>query len=311
MKHIIPVALSVLLLPACADQPITASAHSDDAGLSLGIGEHGGGIPYSIAFPTARDGNREIYVMNADGSRQTRLTFHPAEDFIPAWSPSGQQIVFGSTRDGNLEIYVMNADGSNPSNLTNHPSVDGGPVFSPNGKKIAFQSNRDGNFELYLMNSDGSEQIPLTHHPGTDQWPHWSPNGKDIVFQRDGDIFVVNVATGETTQLTTDPAHDDMPVFSPNGKRIAFMSARDGYNAVFVMNADGSDPVNLTPRPAGETIATWGIFPEWSRNGQKIYFQAIRPETGPQSDIYVMNADGSGVARLTTDPGFDGAPAAR
>src|SRR5262245_49125199 len=70
------------------------------------------GPPYRIAFTSKRDGNNEIYVMNADGSGQTNLTNNPASDAGPAWSPDGRQIAFGSFRDGNGEIYVMNADGS-------------------------------------------------------------------------------------------------------------------------------------------------------------------------------------------------------
>jgi len=84
-----------------------------------------------IAFISSRDGNWEIYVMNADGTDQHNLTNHPADDWEPAWSPDGTQIAFVSVRDGNHEIYVMDADGSNVRNLTNHPAHDGSPAWSP------------------------------------------------------------------------------------------------------------------------------------------------------------------------------------
>ena len=64
-----------------------------------------------IVFSSTRDGNSEIYSMNADGSDQTRLTSHPSADAFPAWSPDGDRIAFTSNRDGKFEIYVMNADG--------------------------------------------------------------------------------------------------------------------------------------------------------------------------------------------------------
>ncbi|MHC4335208.1 MAG: TolB family protein [Planctomycetota bacterium] len=67
---------------------------------------------YKIAFVSERDGNSEIYVMNADGSAQKNLTNNPASDEAPNWSPDGKMIAFASFRDGNYEIYVMNADGS-------------------------------------------------------------------------------------------------------------------------------------------------------------------------------------------------------
>ena len=74
-----------------------------------------------IAFVSTRDGNHEIYVMNADGTNLINLTNHPtAADQHPSWSPDGRKIAFHSYRDGNSEIYVMNADGANPIRLTNH-----------------------------------------------------------------------------------------------------------------------------------------------------------------------------------------------
>ncbi|MGH8497327.1 MAG: hypothetical protein ACRERV_00715 [Methylococcales bacterium] len=81
----------------------------------------------TIAFMSFRDGNLELYVMNADGSAQTRLTNNPAYDGDPSWSPDGKRIAFGSFRGGNAEIYVMNADGSAQTRLTNNPAYDADP----------------------------------------------------------------------------------------------------------------------------------------------------------------------------------------
>src|SRR5215213_8887457 len=71
------------------------------------------GTPGKISFDSTRDGNTEIYVMNADGSQPTRLTDNPAIDRDAAFSPDGRRIAFVSERDGNSEVYHMNADGSN------------------------------------------------------------------------------------------------------------------------------------------------------------------------------------------------------
>ena len=80
-----------------------------------------------IAFESTRDGNDEIYVMNADGTGQTRLTNNAAHDFRPSWSPNGSKIAFVSDRDGNFEIYVMNADGTGQTNLSNSFPQDSEP----------------------------------------------------------------------------------------------------------------------------------------------------------------------------------------
>ena len=128
-----------------------------------------------IAFTSDRDGNWEIYVMNADGSEQKRLTNNLGFDLDPCWSPDGKKMAFASKREGNYEIYVMNVDGSEQKRLTKNPGYDGYPVWSPDGKKIAFMSDRDGNEEIYFMNADGNEQRNLTNNPADDVYLSWSP----------------------------------------------------------------------------------------------------------------------------------------
>jgi len=121
-----------------------------------------------IVFTTNRDGNLEIYIMNADGSGQTRLTNNTASDRGPKWSPDGTKIAFESVRDGNWEIYVMNADGTGLDRLTATPAEEANVSWSPNGRKIAF--NRmvlaEGavapHFQIFTMKADGSHQEQLT-----------------------------------------------------------------------------------------------------------------------------------------------------
>src|SRR5207247_1572845 len=112
--------------PRALDASLIAAPAVDDAVLAGQL----------LAFASDRDGTQAVYVMNPDGSGQTRLTFNPADDFFPTWSPDGQKIAFESRGDGNSEVYVMNADGSNPVNLTNNPATDGNPAWSPRGDKI-------------------------------------------------------------------------------------------------------------------------------------------------------------------------------
>jgi Tol biopolymer transport system component len=77
-----------------------------------------------IVFYGGRDDNRDIYVMNADGSNPTRLTNDPAQDRYPTWSPDGLRIAFTSNRDGDDEIYVMSADGTGLVRFTRSPGLD-------------------------------------------------------------------------------------------------------------------------------------------------------------------------------------------
>jgi dipeptidyl aminopeptidase/acylaminoacyl peptidase len=158
-----------------------------------------------IAFVSERDGNKEIYVMNADGSQPTRLTNNNTVDWFPKWSPDGKRIGFVSFRDGNLEIYVMNVDGSQPTRLTNTAGRDFPPVWSPDGTQIAFNSERDGNYEIYLMKADGSLQTRLTTHQAADTFPAWQPREPSADALKAAWIAQVTAAPTPTPTLTPTP----------------------------------------------------------------------------------------------------------
>ncbi len=288
--------------------------------LAAGVGSHGmaaqgRGVPGSVAFSSARDGNNEIYVMDWDGSRPLRVTEDAASDTEPAISPNGRDIIFTSSRSGNNDIFIVDSTGRNPVNLTNHAANDGWARWSPDGRHIVFHTNRDGvsNFEIYVMNADGSSPKRITDYPGIDQFPDWSPDGREIVFRRDVDIYALELATGNTRQLTqTAPLLNQMAMWSPNGRQLVFMSAREGYPSVFVMNADGSGQTNLTPKDSGDLDSQWvSRAPSWSTTGRQIYFMSFRPSTGLDTEIFVMNADGTGLTRLTDSIGVDGFPHSR
>src|SRR5215813_12763012 len=268
-----------------------------------------GGPPESIAFQSNRDGNNEIYVMSPDGSDQTRFTFDSRNDRRPDISPNGQQIVFSSNRitadnpDGDFEIFVQNVDESDARQLTFNKDDDSWPRWSPNGKWIAFYSNAniEHDSEIYLIRPDGTDLTRVTDHPGLDQFPEWSPNGKQLAIRRDLDIYLIDVDGSNPVQLTfaTPPAFNQMASWSPDGQQLAFLSTSAGYPSVFVMDADGMNQVNLTPKPVA--ASPWNSrAPGWSRHGQHIFFTGLRPETGANEQIFVMNADGTGVTQLTS-----------
>jgi Tol biopolymer transport system component len=257
-----------------------------------------------IAFTSLRDGNREIYVMNAAGTGQFNLTSHASDDYWPAWSPDGTRIAFYSQRDGNHEIYSMNADGSSQTNLSRNLGHDMYPAWSPDGTKVAFQSNRDGNWEIYVMNGDGSGQVNRSRNLGDDMYPAWSPDGTKVAFtsNRDGneEIYVMNVDGSGGTRLTNNPADDFFPAWSPDGAKITFSAYREGNGEIYIMNADGTGRTVLTNNETDD------FFPAWSPDGTKISFSSDRDGNW---EIYVMNADGTGQTRLTSNSAEDFGPA--
>ncbi len=215
-----------------------------------------------VAFVSDRTGSAEIYVMNADGSGQQRLTRH-AKPGGAAWSPDGRMLAFGSGKD----LYVMNADGTGLVNLTPGPGGGDSLSWSPDSRKIGFRSLRDGSGEIYVVNVDGTglrRLTRLTRNPVSSGWttfsaPAWSPDGRKILFVRVGwgdrlvnsEILVMNADGSRQRNLTRNPAPDTDPVWSPDGRKILFLSKRDGYGEVYVMNADGSGQRNLTRIRAG------------------------------------------------------------
>ena len=139
-----------------------------------------------IVFSSIREGHferdfgitDEIYVMDADGGNQQRLTNNRQYDWSPSWSPDGERIAFSSDRKGdlqNFEIYVMDADGGNQQRLTNNRADDSSPSWSPDSGRIAFVSGRDAdrNSEIYVMDADGGNQRRLTNNRGWDVSPAW------------------------------------------------------------------------------------------------------------------------------------------
>jgi tetratricopeptide (TPR) repeat protein len=244
-----------------------------------------------VIFASNRDGNFEIYVMNADGTEPSRLTNNSTEDLTPVWSPDSSKIAFVSKRDGNDEVYVMDADGSNQTNLTRHPSADSRPTWSPDGKRIAFVSNRDGqsdSYDIYSMRADGSEPTRITADPAFDGDPAWSPDGKRIAFasNRTGnfEIFLMDADGQHPSNVSNNPAFDGKPAWSPDGKSIAFISNRDpdpGDFDVYTMGADGGNARKIT----NNTVTDDG--PQWSPDGEQIIYQT---EQGGNIEIYVNSA---------------------
>ncbi len=262
----------------------------------------GGLHDFEIIFDSSRDGNNEIYLIKADGTELFRLTYHPARDVEPAWSPDGRSIVFVSERDGNAEIYRMDPEGKDLTRLTYDPAPDVAPRYSPDGRHIVWASGREGSLDIHMMNADGSNIRRITTHPGDENKPAFAPDGDRIVFQatidaagnpRGVDLFVLDlVAGGEPQRLNDFRSFDDEPDWSPDGSRIAFSSARDsiGGREIFVMAAVGTGEGPITSSPGADR------HPRWSPDGSMILFRSDRAGA---PDLYVMDIDGSNVRRIT------------
>lgn len=200
----------------------------------------------------------------------------------PVLSPDGKTIVFTSNRTGTNQIYVMDTDGKNIRQFTFSEKYDNNcPVWSPDGKTIVFASERDEDSEIYIMNADGSGQKRLTNQKGDDSHPHFSPDGRRIIFN--------------SARLNPDLTIDW-------GKQV---------HEIFTMNTDGSDVKQVS------NFGTLCTYPSISPDGKKISFRRMVDVPGfnfdlsvnrRNSEVFVMNIDGTGAVNISNSPAYDGWP---
>jgi len=275
-------------------------------------------------FAWAPDGKRiayasagEIYVVDSDGSNRARLT-NDGGASEPAWSPDGTRMAFVSQRDGAPKVYLINADGSLQTRLTatDSGSHENFPAWSPDGAKMAFEVSGT-NRGIYVMNADGSGLTKVSRTDERYYAPVWSPDGSKIAITCQcigpdesiyNKIFVLGVDDLQSASIPSgavEDEHYDSPSWSPDGQRIAFNALLEHRLDVYVANADGSDPTQLT-----KDGVSGG--PAWSSDGASIAVLRIEEEDGERKGaLYVLSANGSAERKITsviTSPYFAWSP---
>jgi TolB protein len=226
-----------------------------------------------IAFMSDRDGDEELYVMDADGQNVLRVTYNPGEDWSPAWTPDGSRITFVSGPTNHGQIYIIDADGTNQQLLGHSVGEASGDLdWSPDGEQLLFVSRRDhGREEIYVFDSSTGVVSPLTHSPGE--------------------------------------SHSSNPSWSPSGNSIVFTSDRHGKSDVYRMDADGSDVRRLTHTSTGK-FGSWAAVQ--SPDGRFIIFSSDQlgdqEDWRKNTEIFVIDAYGSHMRRITSNQSMDAHP---
>lgn len=263
----------------------------------------------------------EIYSIRPDGTEERRLTYsgEGKNSNIPQWSPDGTRIAFASNREddnGRSSIFLMDPDGSNVQRLTPIGSSDYFPIWSPNGKQIVFMSSRDGNEEVYVMNSDGSDVLRLTNNEGFDTAYFWSLDGRQIVFTSDRDGVGTMYIMGSDGRDVRAIGPGFAGGWADSEDLVWYMdypaSIEKGVPCYGVMDLSGTVVEEWCGRKPNQGLRhfmcysfdrTQMAFPD-TPDGDLSF--PITAEQLGKMELYVADADGSNLRRLTFNDTYEG-----
>jgi len=218
-----------------------------------------------IVFSSNRDGDIEIFSIDANGTNLQQLTENSADNNYPVWSPDGKRIAFYSNRGGVFGLFVMNADGRDQRRLVEVKGlsdvipVEAKPVWSPDGKYIAFAG--DG-MQLFMVNADNSQVTQLTTDNKWISDPSWSPDSIKITFTTKAKggyaVFIVDINTKTIEQISVESDWIWETEWSKDGTQILY-SAEDvnGDTEIFIKSTVGMIDYQLTQMKGTDWEATW------------------------------------------------------
>lgn len=244
-------------------------------------------------------GNKEIVVLDIDGTNVLPVTRNGSINLSPAWSPDGASIAWTSYRRDNPDAYIKDLRTGRTRVLSAAPGINVGAAYSPDGRTVALARSVGGDSDLFLLDAaTGKVLRRLTTGGGIDVGPAFSPDGSQLAFssERSGGshIFVMNLASGEVRRVSRQGSFNTDPVWSPDGTRIAFVG-RDPRFDVFVLDVASGATRRIT-QGMGDNED-----PTWSPDGRYLVFSSTR--TG-RSELWLATADGRHQMQITDGGGY-------
>ncbi len=220
-----------------------------------------------IVFESNRDGNWQVYLMNADGSEQERLTTSKSNNRRPSWHPNGQMILFESDRNAKIDLFTIDIANLQLEQLTDFEK--GEPIFAtyaPNGQSIALSIREsEDKSNIILIDLNGKIIEYLTNEDLRSYYPRWSKDGKEIVYfsrketkNLDDEIYRLNIETGEEIRLTDWPKHNFCPSWSNDNSRIVYVTSMEEVRPeIYIMDSNGNNQIRITDNENGDTLPCW------------------------------------------------------
>jgi TolB protein len=251
-----------------------------------------------IAFVSNRDGQAgELYVVNADGTGERRLTNTPDAEAMPVWSGDGRRLLYRVGSPRNPDVRTIDVE---TGEITRLDVADGTPLAINRRGSAVVTKGLFPSATLHVRPSGGGNDTPISPTEGVAFWPTWSRSGTHVAFT----YLLPNLTDPSKTRLriavaaangtgfrtvTPDSVRAETPAWFPDGRRIAFQASTNGNYDIWLVNVDGSGVRRLTRSPHLEEV------PSISPDGKTIVFQSDRD--GPV-DLWLMDVDGSNIRKL-------------